>query len=198
MTGATWKTRDETFHGSKWGYVVVALVILVFLSLIWIIFAALRGYPFVELIPTSTAGLLIIVFGLFMFLAGAKEIFIGGAAWSSTLAFNPTIIVVFLSLLLATFFFVSGVSGQVMLLMVGIIIIISVILMLKGMLSFLANPWATLLFAFSIMIYVAIVFLVGSSIPTANILIALLAFVLLAAFFPFAIFIIDLFSYEHE
>jgi hypothetical protein len=34
----TWKTREETFHGSKWGYVVVALVIVLVLSLLGAIF----------------------------------------------------------------------------------------------------------------------------------------------------------------
>jgi hypothetical protein len=34
----TWKTREETFHGSKWGYIVVALVIVLVLSLLGAIF----------------------------------------------------------------------------------------------------------------------------------------------------------------
>ncbi|MFH0956277.1 MAG: hypothetical protein V1813_00280 [Candidatus Aenigmatarchaeota archaeon] len=34
----TWKTYEETFHGSKWGYVVVALVIVIVLSLLGSIF----------------------------------------------------------------------------------------------------------------------------------------------------------------
>jgi hypothetical protein len=34
----TWKSREETYHGSKWGYVVVALVILIVLALLGSIF----------------------------------------------------------------------------------------------------------------------------------------------------------------
>ena len=51
---SVWKTREEAYHGSKWGYAVVALVIFIFLSILCSIFyLAGQGIRSMNLSPTD-------------------------------------------------------------------------------------------------------------------------------------------------
>ncbi|MCD6496056.1 MAG: hypothetical protein J7K54_02180 [Candidatus Aenigmarchaeota archaeon] len=193
----SWKTYDETFHGSKWHLVIVALVILIFLSLIWVIFAALKGYPFAELIPAGSTGMIILIFLLFFALSGKVFISAGSSSAVSLLS-NPVSMALVIALVVIAFFLITGMEAWVMFLIVLVIIILTALLSLTGILAVTANLLATLVFAFSIAVYIGIAFLVGSNLPTANIIIAILAFILLVAFFPIAIFLVELFGWEHE
>ncbi len=195
--GHTWKTREETFHGSKWGYAVVALVIGIILFLMWTIFAALKGYPFIEFLPPSTAVFFGMMF-LFYALLGGSVVITGGKTWTLSLVGNPFVIAIFTVLGASMLLVLLGGSAMIIAVAAVLLMIILFIFAWRGIIIIAASGLATLVFIVSIVVYISIIVMLGYTIPTVNVIVALLAFVLLLIFVPFAIFIIDLFSYEHE
>jgi len=187
---STWKTREEAYHGTKWGYVVVALVIGIILFLIWTIFAALKGYPFIEYLSPSTGVFIVLVFIFFVLIAGKEA--------PLALVSNPFILAMLIILPLAAFFMVIGVGTTYLAAGTIILLVLLLILSLKHIIAISASSWFTLVVILTLIVFVSFLFLLGSNIPTANIIIAIIAFLLLVAFFPFAIFIVDLFSLEEE
>lgn len=155
---SVWKTKDETYHGTKWGFAVVALVIIVVLSLLGSIF--------------------------YLLAEGVK-----------TVEFDPVSVVIW----------------------VAIVIIIVIVLIIMGWVlapvySFFAGLWSVIWTLFSniyllvVVVVIAVLFIsmlsiyaMGESpISFQNPLIIALLIGLLIVIMPFAIFLIDLFSYEHE
>ncbi|MBN1897087.1 MAG: hypothetical protein JW789_05220 [Candidatus Aenigmarchaeota archaeon] len=169
MTGATWKTRDETFHGSKWGYVVVALVIMILLSLLGSIFyligegAKNAGVTSESVFTVSAATTGVIIILLVIALIAIK---VGWLAMATFIVFF-TKIHVFLSIFWVLF-------KNIYILVFTLIMIIALVIGLG--ISAYTNIEISL---------------------TNPLVIGLLIF-LLILFFPLAIFIVDLFSYEHE
>jgi hypothetical protein len=155
---SVWKTKDEAYHGTKWGYAVVALVIIVVLSLLGSIF--------------------------YLIGEGIK-----------TVEFDPVSVVIW----------------------VAVIIIVVVALIILGWIfapvySFFTGLWSVIWTLFSniyllvVVVVIAVIFIAmlsmyaigGSPISLQNPLVIALLIGLLIVIMPFAIFIIDLFSYEHE
>lgn len=173
MGSSTWKTRDETFHGSKWGFVVVALIIAVVISLLGGIFYLIgEGMKSVDLNPET----------IFSF---------------SALTIAIILIIVFAAILLAK---------------AGIFAISAVSAVFSPFYSALSTIWGFIWTIFAnvyiLILTIVLIAIILTSIATAvsfdidisfnNPIIIALLIVLLILFFPFAIFIIDLFSYEHE
>ncbi len=155
---AVWKSKTEAYHGSKWGFVAVALIIVIVLSLLGSIFYLIgEGMKATELDP-------------------------GGAA----IAVVVVIVLVIILVILAWYF--------------------------SSVFSFFAGIWNVIWTLFSNM-YVLVVFVVISAllllsvyftasasieISLANPLVIGILIALFIMFLPFAIFMIDLFTYEHE
>lgn len=167
--GSTWKTREETFHGSKWGYVVVILVIAIVLSLLGSIFyligEGIKGMNFDEgtILSYSAVTVLVIVI---LFILALVFIKIGWLAMATLIGFFSHI-----------HGFLAGiwtVFNNIYLLVLTIVLTV------------------ILLTALSAAIYTEI------PISFSNPLVIGILVVLFILFIPFAIFIIDLFSYEHE
>ena len=163
---STWKTRDETFHGSKWGYVVVFLVIAVVLTLLSSIFylmgEGLRGMEITE----ETAG----------------TYFLGGSA---AIVVIFVLLIVFikvgiLALATVTGFF-SAIHGFLTALFTNIYILVFTVVLI-----------VVLLIALSGAVYA------NFEINLTNPIVIGILVVLLIIIFPFAIFIIDQFSWEHD
>jgi len=167
--GHTWKTKEETFHGSKWGYVVVVLVIAIVLSLLGSIFYLVgEGIKGMNLdggtiLSYSLATVLIIVV---LFILALISIKVGWMAMATLVGFF------------------SHIHG----LLAGIWTIFSNIYML--VLTVILT--VVLLLALSVAVYTEI------PISFSNPLVIGILIVLFIIFIPFAIFIIDMFSYEHE
>ncbi len=192
----TWKTREETFHGSKWGYVVVALVIFIFLFLIWTVFAALRGYPFIEILPPSTALFFGSIFILYALVTGS--VVTAGKMWSLPLAGSPLFVAIITVLAIAAIFVIMGSSAIILAVAAVILLVVLILLAWRSVIAMATSTLATIVLIILVLSYVSILIMLGYSIPTINVIIALIAFALLLIFTPFAIFIIDLFSLEHE
>lgn len=173
MGTASWKTRDETFHGSKWGYVVVALVIIAVLALLGSIF--------------------------YLMGEGMKNMNLDSQAIFS---YSALTVIIILLIVFALF----------MLAKVGIIAISVVSGIFSPLYAFLAWIWGIIWTLFSnvylLVLTVALIVIIITGLVMAvtaqveinltNPLVIGLLIVLLILFFPFAIFLIDLFSYEHE
>ncbi len=167
--GHTWKTREETFHGSKWGYVVVVLVIAIVLSLLGAIF--------------------------YLIGEGIKEFDLSDQAIFT--------------------YSVGGVIGLItILIIVGLLVKIGVIAVagftgaLMMVHKFLAVIWAMFnniyLLVLAVILTVVLLLALSAAVYTdmpvsfSNPVVIGILIVLFIIFVPFAIFIIDLFSYEHE
>ena len=162
----TWKTYEETWHGSKWGYLVVAIVLLVVISLLGAIFYLVgEGMRGIGLEPASV---------LFYTGVGALVIFV--------------IVVVALK--------------------VGILAMASLVGFLGHIHGFLSVFWVLfkniyVLIAAAILAFLLIsaIFMASAAdfqVSLTNPVVIGILIALLILFFPFAIFIVDLFSYEHE
>ncbi len=163
---STWKTREETFHGSKWGFVVIALVILIVLSLLGAIFyligegikGAAQDPSGIFFYSGTTLGLVII--------AVLIAIKIGIIAMTSVSSF---------------FGFIHGILGHIWALFTNIyLLVLTVILTIVLLVALFGAVASDVQISFSNPIVIAVLVL------------------LLIIFFPFAIFLIDQFSYEHE
>lgn len=155
---SVWKTKDETYHGTKWGYAVVALVIIVILSLLGSIFYLIgEGIKTVQFDPVSIVAWIAVIIVVVIVL-----IILG---WALSPVYN----------------FFTGLWHVIWTLFSNIYLLVVVIAIAA-------------LFITMISIYA-----VGESpISLQNPLIIAILIGLLIIFVPFAIFLIDLFSYEHE
>ncbi len=155
---AVWKTRDEAYHGTKWGYAVVALVIVIVLSLLGSIFYTIgEGMKTTQLEPWAVAVWVAVVIVIVIIL-----IILG---WALSPVYN----------------FFAGLWNVIWSLFSNIylltVIIILVILLISVMSIYLSGSAPVSL----------------SNPIVLGILIAMFILII-----PFAIFIIDLFSLEHE
>ena len=168
-----WRTRDETYHGSKWGYMVVAVVLLIVMSLLGSIFY-LIGEGIRSLHVDSDSVLIylgIIIIAVFILIILALIcIKAGWLAYATFLAFFTH----FYNFFLAIWNVIWALFKNVYVLVVGAVLAILLI--------------AT----------VALAVTSNLQISLANPLVIAVLIFLLVMFFPFAIFIIDLFSLEHE
>jgi len=163
---STWKTKDETYHGSKWGFAVIALVIFIVLSLLGAIFYLIgEGIKGIQQDPSilffysgTTLGLVII--------AVLIAVKIGIVAMTSV----TTVLG-----------FIHGILGHIWALFYNIYILVLVIIL-------------------TIILLVVFFGAVASDMPISfsNPIVIAALVLLLIIFFPFAIFLIDQFSYEHE
>jgi hypothetical protein len=164
----TWKHREETYHGSKWGYAVVALVIVVFLALLGSIFyilgqgiKSMSGMEPATIVFYTGVGvgvgvLVIIVLVKLGIIAAATVMFVYTGL--KTLILAP----------IWTLF--TNIYLLIVVLIIAAILVFAMFTAAQGHVEIsLANP----------------------------VVIVVLA-VLLILFFPLAIFLIDQFSYEHE
>jgi hypothetical protein len=164
--GHTWKTTDEAFHGSKWGYAVVALVIVIVLSLLGAIFYLLgEGIRGLDIDPASiifssgtAVGIIIIIL--------IVVVKIGIIAAATVTGFLE---------------FIHAILSRIWTLFSNIYLLILTIVL-------------TLILLSSLFVVVYNEFPISLSNP----LVIGILLLLLIIFFPFAIFLIDLFSYEHE
>ena len=165
----TWKTREETFHGSKWGYVVVVLVIAIVLSLLGSIF--------------------------YLIGEGIKEIDLDGG---SILTYSGvTVAAIVLLFILA-----------IILIKVGWLAYATFIAFFAHIHAFLAGIWSifnniyllVLTIVLTVILLTALSAAIYTEIPISfsNPLVIGILIVLFILFIPFAIFMIDMFSYEHE
>ncbi len=163
---STWKTYDETWHGSKWGYVVVAAVILIVLSLLGSIFyligQGIKGTGIDAAAVFTWTGIGAII--LFLIIVIALK---AGILAMATLMGALGHVHGFLNIFWVLF-------KNVYILAVASVLVVALILALAG--SAVA----------------------GIDISLTNPLVIGLLIVLLIIFFPLAIFLVDLFSYEHE
>ncbi len=155
---SVWKTKDETYHGTKWGYAVVALVIIVVLSLLGSIFYLIgEGIKTVELDPVS-------VF-----------------AWVAVVIIAVIVLIILGWALAPVYNFFASLWGIIWTLFSNIYLLVVVIVIAVVFISMLS------------------IYAMGEApISLQNPLIIALLIGLLIVIMPFAIFLIDLFSYEHE
>ncbi len=155
---SVWKSREEAYHGSKWGYAVVALAIIIVLSLLGSIFYLVgEGVKTTEIGPGALAAWVAVIIVIVIIL-----IILG---WAFSLVYN-----FFASLWSAIWSLFSNIYVLVFFLIIAVLLFYFVSVTVSGTPQIsLANP------------------------VVIGVLIAL--FILLL---PFAIFIVDLFSYEHE
>lgn len=153
-----WKTKDEAYHGTKWGYAVVALVIIVVLSLLGSIFYLLgEGIKTVEFDPVSVV------------------------TWVAVIIIIVIALIILGWILAPVYSFFAGLWSAIWTLFSNIYLLVVVIVIAVIFISMLS------IYAIG-----------GSPISLENPLIIALLIGLLIVIMPFAIFIIDLFSYEHE
>jgi len=155
-----WKTREEAYHESKWGYAVVAIVIMIVLSLLGSIF-----YLIGEGVKTS---------GITIDASAAV------ALWAII------IVIIIILIILAWIFspvygFFLGIGELIWAIFSNIYILVLAIILSVILLSVIAVS-------------------VSSNVPISlsSPVIVIILIILLILFIPFAIFIIDLFSLEHE
>jgi hypothetical protein len=163
---AVWKTREEAYHGSKWGYVVVAVVIMLVLSLLGSIFYLIgEGIKSIGFNPSDIflyVGVIIAVL-IVVFIAGWLLVKAEWMVMSSVTGF----FMFFWKIIWALF-------SNIYMLILGVII--TIVLLSALFITVSSNVQVTL-----------------TSPLTIGVLVALLIIL-----FPFAIFIIDLFSLEEE
>ena len=63
---STWKTRTEAYHGTKWGYAVIALVIVCFILILGVLMLSIQGK--MPILNISAWALLLIVVVILIFL----------------------------------------------------------------------------------------------------------------------------------
>jgi hypothetical protein len=155
---SVWKTKDETYHGTKWGYAVVALVIIVVLSLLGSIFYLIgEGMKTVELDPVSLVSWVAVVVVIVVVL-----IILG---WALSPVYN----------------FFAGLWNVIWTLFSNVYLLAVVVILAVLLISFIS------MYALS-----------DSPINLQNPLVVAILIGLFILMLPFAIFVIDLFSYEHE
>ncbi|MBN2330468.1 MAG: hypothetical protein JXC85_01510 [Candidatus Aenigmarchaeota archaeon] len=155
---SVWKTKDETYHGTKWGYAVVALVIIVVLSLLGSIFYLIgEGIKTVQLDPVSVIAWIAVIIVIVIVL-----IIMG---WALSPVYN----------------FFAGLWNVIWTLFSNVYLLVVVIIIAAVFISMIS------------------IYAMGESpISLQNPLMIALLIGLLIVIMPFAIFLIDLFSYEHE
>jgi hypothetical protein len=155
--------REEAPHGTKWGYVVVAVVIMIVISLLGAIFY-LIGEGIRKANIEGPAILLytgiVVVIGIIIALAAVK------VGWMAMATFTG---------------FFTKIWSLIWALFSNIYILIIAVVLMVIMIS-------ALFFSF----------VNSADISLANPVVIGILVVLLIAFFPFAIFLIDLFSLEEE
>lgn len=166
---STWKTREETYHGSKWGYVVVAIVIAIVLALLSSIFFLVgEGLRNIEINDQT----------IFTYSVGGAVVVI--------------IVIVLLALLIKVgIIALSAVTGVFMLIH-KLLMIIWTLFSNIYLLVLTVILVVILILALSVAVYSSV------EIDLANPVIIGILIVLLIIFFPFAIFLIDQFSWEHD
>ena len=165
----TWKTRDETFHGSKWGYAVIALVIAIVLSLLGAMFYLIgEGIRSMDLDGDviTTYVLYIVIIAIVLFVIALIFVGVGWMAMGTLTGF---------------FMHIHAFLGLIWTLFNNIYLLVLTIIL-------------------TIVLVVALSAAVYSEMPISlsNPIVIGILIVLFIIFIPFAIFLIDMFSYEHE
>lgn len=172
---ATEKSREEIWHGSKFGFIVIALVILIVISLLGsIVFLIGEGIKSIDVgIDAGTFFFwALLIVGLIVLLVIIALIFVkAGLIAMSALTHFFSHIFGFFTWIGSIF---SSLFSNIYILVVAIIVII-------------------------ILVFAVAMAVTGNvSVDLTNPVTVVVLIVLLILFFPFAIFLIDLFSLEHE